>query len=204
MAMPAPPHETNYRLAVDNDELSVLLPYQESSSSTFDVFDKHTKTWHQAGTPFRSLFVRACGYWLAFTGSEPAEGMRVPIPGAPLNHVQVVRGGTHAGNPDSRDTIVSGHMTIQMELELSGHSHSGQLFISNQKIGAEYEIDTGEADSEVVLVTDEFVIYRVNDLLMRASIVGGKLDTPVVFAKGEEVAGTHWIFEGPGPARPHN
>ena len=46
-------------------------------------------------------------------------------------------------------------------MQSSGQNHSGLLFLTNLQSGLEFVIDTGEADSEVVQVTDDFVLYRV-------------------------------------------
>jgi hypothetical protein len=197
MAIPSPPREADYRLVVDNDELAVLLPLHESRTATFNIFDNHAAAWHEFSTPFPALFVRAFGYWLAFAGSEPAAGTRQPIPGAPLNHVTVVRGGAQAGSADNRQYVVAYRTTVEDEMQTSGHNHSGKLLLTNQKSGLEYEIDTGEADSEVVQVTDEFAIYRVNDRLLKSVMSGGRLLAPTEVAAGEEVVGVHWLFEGP-------
>lgn len=197
MGMPGPPRESDYRLAVDNDEVAVLLSFHESRASVFSVFDKQARAWHELSLPFPSLFVRSFGYWLAFIGSEPAGGTREPIPGAPVNHVMVVRGGAQAGSADNRQAVVQYKTTVEEEMQVSGHNHSGQLLLSNQKSGVEYVIDTGEADSEIVQVTDEYVIYRVNDRLLKSVMSGGRLVPPTELATGDEVIGTHWIFEGP-------
>ena len=87
--------------------------------------------------------------------------------------------------------------TVEDQMQSSGQNHSGLLFLTNLQSGLEFVIDTGEADSEVVQVTDDFVLYRVNDRLLKSAIRGGKLLAPTELATGKEVVGTHWIFEGP-------
>jgi hypothetical protein len=125
---------------------------------------------------------------------------RAPAPNAPPSKKQlmVVRGGSQAGSVDKRrDAIVSSRATVEDVLEDSGHSHSAKLFLWNEKTGEQYELDTGEADSEVVLVTGGTVVYRVNDSLFEAGFRGGKVLPPTLLASGRPVTGVHWVFTTP-------
>ncbi len=80
---------------------------------------------------------------------------------------------------------------------MSGHSHSGALYVYNVKTGAHFLIETREADSEVLLVDDASIIYRVNDQIKQAPIVGGALGPSTILATGDAVSGVHWAFWGP-------
>jgi len=200
---PAPPGESasaEFQWAVNNDEMLALLPAQESRNSFFHVYDKASGSWRALRTPFPSLFVRGFGEWLAFLGSEPALGTRAPAANAPPGGKQlmVVRGGSQAGSVQKRkEAVVSWRTTVEDVLEDSGHSHSGKLFLWNEKTGEQYELDTGEADSEVVLVTGGSVVYRVNDSLFEAGLRGGKVLPPTLLASGRHVTGVHWVFTTP-------
>ena len=187
-----------YRMLVSNDEFMVLLRGKESKSGIFDVFDKRSRSWRNFAPPFPCLFVRAFGAWLAFIGSEPAAGTRALIPGAPSNHVTVIRGGLHAGSAEARRGLAAGYRSsVQDVMEESGHNHSGKLLLWNPRTGAQFTIDTGEADSEVVYADDKAVIYRTNDVLFQSALDNGKLLPARQLASGLEVVGVHWVFVGP-------
>jgi hypothetical protein len=187
-----------YRILVGNDELLVLLRLRESKHGVFDLFDKQSRSWSAFAPPFPCLFVRGFGSWLAFIGSEPAPETRVAIPGAPANSVMAVRGGQHAGSAEARRSLKDGYRSsVEDVLEESGHSHSGKLLLRNQKTGAQFTIDTGEADSEIVYADDQRMIYRVNDVLFESALSGNKLLPARPIASGPDVVGVHWAFMGP-------
>jgi hypothetical protein len=197
---PGEPASAEFQWAVNNDEMLALLPAQESRNSLFHVYDKASRSWRAVRTPFPSLSMRGFGEWLAFLGSEPAPGTRALAPNVPpgAKQLTVVRGGFQAGNVDKRkEAAVSWRTTVEDVLEDSGHSHSGKLFLWNEKTGEQHELDTGEADSEVVLVTGDSVVYRVNDSLFEAGLSGGKVLPPTLLASGRQVTGVHWVFMTP-------
>ena len=107
----------------------------------------------------------------------------------------MVAGGYQAGSAEERKKHISFYnSSVEDEMLMSGHNHSGKLFVSNQKTGVHYEIDTGEADSEVVWADDDHVLYRVNDQLLEARVDGGKLLRAAILASGDEVVQVHWVF----------
>lgn len=74
----------------------------------------------------------------------------------------------------------------------------GELILYNALSRAMIKIDTGEADSEVLLVTDGTVFYRVNDALYRCPLNGSALGEPVMLASGKEIVQAHWAFLASG------
>jgi hypothetical protein len=117
----------------------------------------------------------------------------------------VVRGGRHAGDAEKRKSLETGYKsTVEDDLQESGHSHSGKLFLRNQRTGVQFTIDTGEADSEIVYADDQKVVYRTNDVLFQSALAGTRLLPAKQIASGPEVVGVHWMFEGPdAPADQH-
>jgi hypothetical protein len=53
---------------------------------------------------------------------------------------------------------------------------------------------TGQGDSEILLVRGNSVIYRVNDILYSARIEGTTLGSPQLLAQDEAVPDMHWAF----------
>ena len=79
-----------------------------------------------------------------------------------------------------------------MEGEYSGDAE--------KKTGARVGLSTGEPDSEVLLVSGDRVVDRVNDSRFAGTISGGQIVDGKRIATGPEVAGVHWIFESSAAA----
>jgi hypothetical protein len=74
---------------------------------------------------------------------------------------------------------------------------TGDLFLYNIKTKKKYEINTGNGDSEVLLVDGNAVYYRINDEIYKAPIGKNKVEEGVLLAKDEIVLDIHWAFMRP-------
>ncbi len=82
----------------------------------------------------------------------------------------------------------------------SGQSETwapGVLVLQNLEDGRKIRIETNQADSEILSVRGDTVLYRVNDTIYQTRIVGDKLQDSTVLAKDEDVPEIHWGFWGP-------
>ncbi|MGH9775894.1 MAG: hypothetical protein ACRD50_13205 [Candidatus Acidiferrales bacterium] len=70
----------------------------------------------------------------------------------------------------------------------------GDLILQNLADGRKIRIETGQEDSEILLVEGETVLYRVNDTIYQAKIAGEKLQDSAVVVKDEDVPEIHWVF----------
>jgi hypothetical protein len=73
----------------------------------------------------------------------------------------------------------------------------GILVLQNLEDGRKIRVETGQEDSEVLAVRGQIVLYRVNDTIYQASIVGTRLQNISVAVKGDDVPEVHWVFWGP-------
>jgi hypothetical protein len=75
----------------------------------------------------------------------------------------------------------------------------GVLVLQNLEDGRKIRIETNQADSEILSVRGDTVLYRyrVNDTIYEARIVGGALQGASVLVKDEDVPEIHWVFWGP-------
>lgn len=73
----------------------------------------------------------------------------------------------------------------------------GVLVLQNLEDGRKIRTETGQADSEILTVRGDTVLYRVNDTIYQARIVGGALQGTSVLVKDEDVPEIHWVFWGP-------
>ncbi len=206
--IPAPPrppggaaesHPGDYFLNVSNDVMAVVTPFGPPAARfEFAVYDKAKKAWQMLPVPTASIFVRAYGPWLAIEGSTPVEGTRVRLPDGTILRS---RGGEYPGNAEKRrEQTIGFRMTVQGRLELSGFAHVGEWLLVNVKTGARADLHTGEADSEVLLVTGDRVVYRINDSMYVGRIANGQVVDGTRLATGPEVVGVHWVFESSASA----
>jgi hypothetical protein len=70
----------------------------------------------------------------------------------------------------------------------------GILVLQNLADGRKIRIETGQEDSEVLWVGSESVLYRINDAIYEARIVGDQLRDSTVVVKDEDVPEVHWVF----------
>ena len=70
----------------------------------------------------------------------------------------------------------------------------GVLVLQNLADGRKIRIETGQEDSEVLSVEGETLLYRINDTIYQARIVGDQLKDATVLAKDEDVPEIHWVL----------
>lgn len=70
----------------------------------------------------------------------------------------------------------------------------GVLVLQNLADGRKIRIETGQEDSEILRVEGDIVLYRINDTIYQAKIVGDQLRDPTVVVKDEDVPEIHWVF----------
>ena len=72
-----------------------------------------------------------------------------------------------------------------------------ELFLYNTKTGRDYTIRTGDIESEVLLVEDDVVYYRVKNRLYRSAIRQGQAGEPELLGENEALSSVYWAFTGP-------
>lgn len=70
----------------------------------------------------------------------------------------------------------------------------GVLTLQSLADGRKIRIETGQEDSEVLRVENDVVLYRVNDSIFQARIVGSELKDTTLIVKDEDVPEIHWAF----------
>lgn len=72
----------------------------------------------------------------------------------------------------------------------------GILLLQNIEDGRKIRIETGQIDSEILWVGNGTVLYRVNDTIYQARIVGSQIQNSRVLVKDDDVPEVHWVFWG--------
>jgi len=70
----------------------------------------------------------------------------------------------------------------------------GDLALRNLRTGQTIAFHTGQEDSEILRVEGDIVLYRINDTIYQAKIVGDQLKDATVVVKDEDVPEIHWAF----------
>ncbi len=73
----------------------------------------------------------------------------------------------------------------------------GMLLVVDLSTDGTVVYNTGQADSEILDIEDQKVLYRVNDQLYLTRISQGVFEPPALLVKEEHVPEIHWIFWGP-------
>ena len=87
-------------------------------------------------------------------------------------------------------------LTYDFDAGIYGFYHPGILFLYNTETDKYIEWETQQGDSEILLVEDETVYYRVFNAIYKAPIVNGEeLGTPELLVRDDEVVPfIHWAF----------
>ena len=73
-------------------------------------------------------------------------------------------------------------------------AYRGRLHLYDSQTAQLYTIVTNQGDSEIILVEDGQVYYRVSDKVYAAPIGAKALGTARLMAKGDEIRDAHWAF----------
>ncbi len=94
-----------------------------------------------------------------------------------------------------RDSAKLGYQYVYYSINTNVYT-PGILYLLNLNTLKYIEWETGQGDSEILLVEDEIVYYRVFDQIYKVKIINGeKLGKPVLFAKDTQVVPfIHWAF----------
>jgi hypothetical protein len=101
-------------------------------------------------------------------------------------------------NPDQKTSPGRGNEPPYVQQmysdEDANYYYSGVLTLQNLSDGRKISIETGQEDSEVLWEGSDTVLYRVNDTIYQAQIVGEHLQDTTVVVKDDEVPEIHWAF----------
>ena len=206
IAISRPPYLRNYTgnltLVANDDDRTILESAAEPG--VIDVLDKAKNEWRRIPTPFGGV-LRAFGPWVAGLevrsanlNSAPSKKALIVVtgkeeravsPGSKKRMSEKIRASSDVSDDDSAS--VEDYFAMK---NLQGIVYPGELFVLNVNTGAQIRISTGSGDSEVLLVANGVIYYRVDDALFRADIVGSSLSNTVKLAEGPEIVQAHWAF----------
>lgn len=154
----------------------------QRTTYTAAAVNRHSGDWRVITIPGGQSRLRIFGSWLAVLVVESANG-----------HTTIAG----AENQGRKETVThpSVHGTYERALG-DGEWLPGELLLINLDTGASIPIHTGQADSEILSVSDDNVLYRVNQQILEAPISGGQIGKSVLLVDDENVPQIHWAFWG--------
>jgi len=143
------------------------------------VLLKSDQTWHRVPLPEeRFSLVRAFGSFLAMSEARAKTPQAAESVGRPEWRKQAARTGP------SHDEFLGDF----------GGAYVGRLHVYDVENNRTYTIVTNQGDSEVILVENGLVYYRVNDGLYSAPITANGVGTARLLATSDLIWDAHWAF----------
>jgi hypothetical protein len=151
----------------------------DPSSQRLVVFRKSDRTWHRLpSVSERFSWTRAFGGFVAIAAAEK-KGARL-------------RGSS--GKAEWRQENTAGGPNQAAVFEGADLAFSGRLHLYNVDTERLDTITTDQGDSEILLVENGTVYYRVSDRLYSVPISKTGLGEPKLLAKSDVIRDAHWAF----------
>jgi hypothetical protein len=186
-----PKQEDPYHLEANTRDWLALLRVGKNRStggevgaSFHDILDKRSGSWRTFEVPGTASVLKNFGDWMAGTVIDGNSSKQSPG----REHRKDIYGGRRQSPVEP---------TADYAWSVSNQYSPGELSVLNARSGKQYTIETHEGDSEVLLVENGTIYYRVNDSIFRAPIGQENVGTPVLMATDPHIPDVHWAFLGP-------
>lgn len=168
-------------VCINNDNYFLVSGNEQSGVNSLGivplfVYDKKNKEWSEKMLTGTLPRIRGFSEWLCgYIGDNSESLLNKPLPGSSL----------------WKDRATG----LSPALRYEGMYASGILYFYNPSTKVYFELHTNQADSEVVLIQNNKVIYRVYDELYKADLVdGNRLGESRLLLKDDRVPDIHWAF----------
>jgi hypothetical protein len=159
----------------------------ENCTSTLYLRNASSKAWKSVQVPGREPRIKMIDSWLI--GAAVCEGFGRESPGA------AERRRYEQNYPSNRRREVRSTLGNQYDY------YPGVLFLIDAASGRYSEIRTGQGDSEILLVREQTIYYRVNDAIFAAPIEGQSIGAPILLVRHDAIPDVHWAFWGKSSER---
>lgn len=176
-------------ILVDNTRLVAIGLFAKASPHRILVYRKSDRTWHRLPIPYERVFL--------------ADGQSTPAPwltgfgdflALTEAHTKDADFPETAGKAAWRNTRTETGPSIAERFKDEGVVFPGKLHLYDMAHERSYTITTNQGDSEILLVEDGVVYYRVNDAIYKCTISDAVLGPPQLVAKSEILGDAHWAF----------
>lgn len=142
------------------------------------VYRKRDSTWIRVPDLSEKFAARGFGTFVAVTAVQSKDA-RLP---------------ESVGRAEWRTERTKTGPNLRLELDDFELAYSGKLFLYDAATGVVRTINTRQADSEVLLVENGSVYYRVSNRLYSAPLIEGGLGPARLLVTDEVVRDTHWAY----------
>jgi hypothetical protein len=142
------------------------------------IFRKSDRTWHTFPLQTGAANLRGFGRYI---GALAVHARTSPIAGSA--GIETWKAGDGKTGPD-----------LSIRTHLSGDDYLGDLYLYDVETDKVFPIVTHDGDSEILLVENNLVYYRVSDHLYSAPIESDHVGPPQLLATGDPIRGAHWAF----------
>jgi hypothetical protein len=184
-----------WAILVNTDDILVLLRIMDLSVATvgkitLHIYDKKTKAWHTEDFDGELSSFRGFGSWIA-VNQEEANYRVINGVGQPNSVLKESPG------KSERQQILNPQDNYRDQEPIDSifeNYYPGIISLYDVRSGRKYRLDTGQGDTEVLLVDDKTIYYRVNDTLFRAEIGQTAIQNQMQIARDGNIQFAHWAF----------
>jgi hypothetical protein len=157
---------------------------QNERELPFTVYDRKSRVITELKAPGTESRLRLFGEWLTILVIEPNP--------------------SHMLNPGRESMREVGTSDLPPTREQYDNPATGPMLFPgwircvNLRTGETIDLRTHQADSEVLDISGQKVLYRVNKTLFEAEIVNGRLKAVERIVEDDRVPDIHWVFRSPG------
>ncbi len=144
------------------------------------IYDRKLNSWKHLDIPSNSPRTRIFGFWMVTT----VENWK------PDN-------ADNPGRTNERNFATTLLPNVREEysvLEGANNYIPGTLILDNLESGKRAVLQTNQEDSEVLMIQQDLILYRINDEIFEGQIVGEKVINASLLVKDADVPEIHWTF----------
>jgi hypothetical protein len=186
-----------YSEIIINTSQILAVSISDGKQVQFLAFRKADKSWHIL-PPKSELYNRFRGFgeFIAITEvqkKKEVSAQNAKHPGS-FEFNQAVRDEQSAGGDEWRKAETSRGPNMEARFEYSQGLYPGRLDVYDLATEKLYTITTNQGDSEILLIEDGSVYYRVSDRLYSAPMSSSGIGSATLLATDEAIRDAHWAF----------
>jgi hypothetical protein len=183
-------------ISVDNLQVRVITYRGSDEQLHYLVFRKRDQSWHQIPDSLSPAMVSGAGPYISLTETALKPSISKNI--HPKRSIRELKGlkdqemsaGAKDWNTHERDTGPN----LRTVMGGAEYVYTGKLSLYDIETGQVFTIETNQGNSEILLVDNQMVYYRINDRLYSAEINKSGLGAPQLLATDEIINDVHWAF----------
>ena len=171
-------------IIVKNEQFIIIELYQNGKHKEFLVFNIQAEVWSALNIEGDKSRIQSYGEWISASNVLSNEDAQTVSPGAKYRKQE----------PNSYGPGFD-IMTKVLQLYYPGELSLYHVPTQQKVSWKTFENGEPQGDSEVLLVKNNKVYYRINNVIYKAPIISyQKLGEPEILIEGDRVSSIHWAF----------